>query len=128
VVAAVATLHHLPIEEALRAASGRLRPGGQLIVVDLHEGPSLPRPLHALGRRVLDTFDAVRGTRGGAAGQAAWAAHGEHERLPTKGEIRQAVARVLPGAELRFRLRWRWTLHATVGGRLMRAPGGSARG
>jgi len=129
VVTAVAALHHLPIDEALCAAAARVKEGGTLLVVDLHEGPSLPAPARAIGRWCLDTLDAIRrGAPGRPDVKAAWAAHGEHERLPLKQEVRRAVADVLPEATLRFHLRWRWTLHAIVRGRLIGAGGGKARG
>ena len=129
VVTAVAALHHLPIDEALRAAAARVKEGGTLLVVDLHEGPALPAPARALGRWCLDALDAMRGDApGGPEVKAAWTAHGEHERLPTKQEVRRAVADVLPAAALRFHLRWRWTLHAIVRGRLIGAGGGAFGG
>lgn len=112
VVTAVATLHHMPIAEAFRAAAARVRPGGLLLVVDLRESPELPGGLQALGRWVLAHFDqwllARRPRRPGAS--AAWAAHGDNERLPSVQEIRCAQADVLPGATLTFHLRWRWSL------------------
>lgn len=112
VVTAVATLHHLPIAEAFRAAAARVRPGGLLLVVDLRESPVVPAGVQVLGRWVLAHFDqwllARRPRRPGAS--AAWAAHGDNEPLPNVQEIRRAQTEVLPGATLTFHLRWRWSL------------------
>jgi len=112
VVTAVATLHHLPVAEAFRAAAARVRPGGLLLVVDLRESPVFPDGVQALGRWVLDHFDqwllARRPRRPGAS--EAWAAHGDSEPLPSVQEIRSAQSAVLPGATLAFHLRWRWSL------------------
>jgi SAM-dependent methyltransferase len=112
VVTAVATLHHLPISEAFREAAARVRPGGLLLVVDLHESPRLPDGVRRIGRWCLDRIDDVllaRGPRHPGVG-AAWLEHGDKERLPSKDEIRRAQASRLPGAKLEFHLRWRWSL------------------
>lgn len=111
VVTAVAALHHLPIASALQLAAARVRPGGVLIVVDLYQSPELPGALRSVARWGLDTVDSLvfRRRMPDPRLHAAWTEHGDWERLPTRQEVRSAASE-LPGAELAFRLRWRWTL------------------
>src|SRR5262245_39120640 len=43
VVAAIATLHHVPIDEALARAASLVRSGGTLLVLDLYAGDALSK-------------------------------------------------------------------------------------
>ena len=112
VVTAIAALHHLPIDEALVLAAARVRPGGLLLVVDLHEPVHLPRAARRLGAWCLAHWDALREARKTRPPEVrrAWLAHGDKERVPTAAEIRSACARLTPRPALRFHLRWRWSL------------------
>ncbi len=108
-VCAVATLHHLDFEPALRRAASLVRPGGHLLVVDLYAAAGLRGFLgYATSWVYARWLDRGR-PRPSATVRAAWRAHGAHDRYPTSLEIRRA-AESLPGAEVAIRLPWRWSL------------------
>ena len=103
-VTCVAVLHHLPLEEGLRALSGFVAPGGRLCVVGLAADEGLgDRALSALS--VLPNWVASR-----------WHREvrdiGVPVALPRESlrEIRAVAARVLPGCRLRRRMYWRYRL------------------
>jgi SAM-dependent methyltransferase len=112
-IAGIATLHHLPLRETLRRCAEALAPGGTLLLLDLY--------------RAAEPADCLAGAIAFAAAPAwallhhrrifrpeadrlAWAEHGTHEHDPALAEIRRIVRDVLPGAEIRRRLFWRYTL------------------
>ena len=103
-VTCVAVLHHLPLEEGLRALSGFVAPGGRLCVVGLaaDEGPG-DRALSVLS--VLPNWVASRWHREVRDIGVPVAAPRESLR-----EIRAVAARVLPGCRLRRRMYWRYSL------------------
>ena len=112
-IASIATLHHLPFEETLAKMRDALAPGGTLVVLDLLQwegaagfvaaGAALPASwwmrLRATGRLRSDPEVA-----------AAWAEHGKVDRYMTLSQVRAAAARVLPGAIVRQRLYWRYSM------------------
>lgn len=108
VVTAIASLHHLPFERALTHARDRVAPGGRLLVVGVAQ----------LGSRTDVVWDAASLLLNPVVG---FAMHPRPARAPRPGvpvrdpvetfdEVRAVVARVLPGARLRRRLFFRWTL------------------
>lgn len=108
VVTTVATLHHVPLHEGMSALRRLVAPGGTLAVVgvwnmtprnDFHYLPLLPAIW------AMDVLYHVGDP-------------GAHIRDPEESyaEIRSAAAELLPGARLRRRLMWRYTL-------LWRKPG-----
>ena len=103
-VTCVAVLHHLPLEEGLRALSGFVAPGGRLCVIGLaaDEGPG-DRALSALS--VLPNWVASRWHREVRDIGVPVAPPRESLR-----EIRAVAARVLPGCRLRRRMYWRYRL------------------
>ena len=111
VVTAVAALHHLPIREALGLAASRVRSGGILLVVDLHDMPTLPAPVRRLGAFAIAHWDLIaHGRLPRRDARDAWRAHGDRELLPTAREVRAACAALDPPGHPRFHLRWRWSL------------------
>jgi SAM-dependent methyltransferase len=102
-ITAVATLHHLPLRPAIQRLRGLLRPGGVLAVVGLYRA-----------HNVVDYAWAAAGAAG------SWLLrrfhHFEeigaplHEPLETLGQIRDACDELLPGAFVRRRLLFRYTL------------------
>jgi 2-polyprenyl-3-methyl-5-hydroxy-6-metoxy-1,4-benzoquinol methylase len=109
VVTAVAVLHHLPMAAALQRMRSLLRPGGRLVVVGCYrqDGPAdraidllaVPANL-VLGRLKRRQADAARITMSAPTADPA----------ATLREVRATAARVLPGARVRRRLFWRYTL------------------
>ena len=103
-VTCVAVLHHLPLEEGLRALSGFVAPGGRLCVVGLAADEGLgDRALSALS--VLPNWVASRWHREVRDIGVPVAAPRESLR-----EIRAVAAHVLPGCRLRRRMYWRYSL------------------
>jgi len=112
-VASIATLHHLPFEPALERMARALRPGGVLLVLDLVE-PEAVRD----GLRDLLAFPAALLLHRLRAGsfrdprevRRAWREHGESDTYLRLSEVRAACARLLPGAEVRRHLLWRYSI------------------
>ena len=103
-VSCVATLHHLPLEPALARLSELVAPGGRLIVVSLAANGSLwdwvlsalaVLPLRVVGTLRRETPDIGVVTR---------------PPRQTLAEIRAAASRMLPGATIRRRFYYRYTL------------------
>jgi SAM-dependent methyltransferase len=102
-VAAVATLHHLPLEEALMRFRDLLRAGGVLAVVGLYRAESLSdflcfaaaKPVSWVLRKICDCPGVEAPMR-----------------VPVESlrEIRAAAKAVLPGAVVRRRWFYRYTL------------------
>ncbi|MFF3064993.1 class I SAM-dependent methyltransferase [Oerskovia sp. NPDC057915] len=108
-VTTVATLHHLPLDAGLRRLRDLVAPGGTLAVV------GLTRPRTAWDLAV--SAAAVPAARIARRRRGEWE-HGSPiaEVTTSHGELRAAAREILPGARLRRRLYWRYTL-------VWRAPG-----
>ncbi|HKS29034.1 MAG TPA: class I SAM-dependent methyltransferase [Pyrinomonadaceae bacterium] len=112
-VATIATLHHMPLRLMLSKFRRALKPGGVLLVLDLVEPEGFfDRLTDALalpacvGLRLLHK----RRFREPASVRAAWAEHEQYDSYPTLGEVRRACDGLLPGAEVRRHLLWRYSL------------------
>ncbi|MEV7960889.1 MULTISPECIES: class I SAM-dependent methyltransferase [Oerskovia] len=108
-VTTVATLHHLPLDAGLRRLRDLVAPGGTLAVV------GLTRPRTAWDQAV--SAAAVPAARIARRRRGEWE-HGSPiaEVTTSHAELRAAARQILPGARLRRRLYWRYTL-------VWRAPG-----
>jgi SAM-dependent methyltransferase len=102
-IAASASLHHMPFEQALLKMAALLRPGGVLAVLGLFREASLTDRAVALVATPVNVFYALHRGR---------VSSGAPTRPPDMplAEIREAVASVLPGARLRRLLLWRYLL------------------
>ncbi|MFT4122321.1 MAG: class I SAM-dependent methyltransferase [Microbacteriaceae bacterium] len=103
VVTCSAVLHHLPLEPALVRLRELTAPGGTLIVVGLLVERSLLDWLFSLASILPNRL--ARARRG-------WHDHGAPRADPRDGfgTVRHAARRALPGAQLRHRLYWRYTI------------------
>ena len=112
-IATIATLHHLPLSEMLLKIKAALKPGGVLLVLDLFESAGLLDSLSNLlaipvsvslrlihHGRLLPRRDV----------RDAWAAHERHDIYPTMSEVHALCADILPGAEIRKHLLWRYSI------------------
>jgi SAM-dependent methyltransferase len=112
-IATVATLHHLPLAEALPKIKAALKVNGVLLVLDLFqpEGLSdaattaLALPL-SIGLKLV-RHGRVRTPR---RIREAWAEHGGHDSYLTLAEVHKVCAEMLPGAEVRKHLLWRYSI------------------
>lgn len=110
VVVAVASVHHLPLRPALARLTGLVRPGGVLAVIGLYRKSTvvdvglelITLPANA----VMGAWLAARGR----AGKPQDVDMPVRWPLNTFAEIRAAAADRAPGARLRRRLYWRYTL------------------
>ncbi|WP_238815674.1 class I SAM-dependent methyltransferase [Nocardia brasiliensis] len=117
-IVSISTLHHLPLDEVLPVLADALRPGGVLAAVALPR-TDLPRELPieflaALAHRVLGGVFALLRTLG----PGDWhAIDPTHAAMPvmldpslTTRQVREQVTALLPGARVRRRLLWRYSL------------------
>jgi 2-polyprenyl-3-methyl-5-hydroxy-6-metoxy-1,4-benzoquinol methylase len=110
IVTSVSSLHHMPLEPALQRLARLTRPGGTLVIVGLYRQVTLSdHLLQALAYAANATVGAALALRG-RAGKP------HDEQMPvmvpsaTLAEICSAARSALPGARLRRRLFWRYTL------------------
>jgi SAM-dependent methyltransferase len=102
-IAASASLHHMPFEQALVKMAALLHPGGVLAVLGLFREVGLADRAVALVAAPVNICYSLR--RG-------WVSSGAPIKPPDMSlpEIRQTVSAVLPGAHLRRLLLWRYLL------------------
>ena len=112
-VVSAATLHHVPLRAVLSRIERWLRPGGRLLVVDLRRPVGWIDP--ALARAGSEWGWLWAHLRGGRRGRPAsewrlWREHVERDEYCSVPEVRAVCADLLPGAVVRWRLLWRYTL------------------
>jgi SAM-dependent methyltransferase len=102
-VSAVAVLHHLPFEPALTRLAALLRPGGVLAVIGLAKDASIADLL--VSGTAVPISRILRARRG-------WWESGAPLAAPAMsyGQIRRAARMTLPGATIRRRLLFRYSL------------------
>ncbi|GII27008.1 class I SAM-dependent methyltransferase [Planotetraspora mira] len=110
VITCVATIHHLPFSDALTRFRQHLAPGGTLVVVGLARAQS-PGD-HLLGAAAIPSNVAMAWIKNKGR-NAPWPASMTAPTRPATmifPDIVRESRRVLPGARLRRRLFWRYTL------------------
>ncbi|MFF5982140.1 class I SAM-dependent methyltransferase [Streptomyces olindensis] len=110
VITCVAVLHHLPFTGALEAFRDRLAPGGTLVVVGLHRARTPVDHLLGLASVPLNIVMALLRNRGRRAPRPVSMSAPTRPADLTFAEIAREARTVLPGARLRRRLFWRYTL------------------
>ncbi|MFD3356367.1 class I SAM-dependent methyltransferase [Streptomyces fradiae] len=111
VVTCVAVLHHLPFAHALDHFRRHLAPGGTLVVVGLWRARGPVDHLLGAASVPLNVVVGRFGNRGRApSGPPVSMTAPVRPATMDFGEIVREVRRVLPGARLRRRLFWRYTL------------------
>ncbi len=104
VVTAIATLHHLDLEEGLARLGDLVAPGGRLLIVGMAKSnwpADLPRDVWAT---FVDKFHRLFRGYWDHGCACAWPA--PH----TFADVAQAAPRILPGSEYTRQLLWRYTL------------------
>ncbi len=120
-IVTVATLHHVDLAAALAAMAAALVPGGKLLVIDLYDRPGLrhlPVNAVALLLNVTREWVATALRRSSLELRQAYRAHGKNETYLELGEVKAVANAVLPGAEVRGTLFWRYTLCWRKGGQV----------
>jgi SAM-dependent methyltransferase len=110
VITCVAALHHLPFTDALAHFRRHLAPGGTLVVVGVWRAHTLGH--HLLGAAAVPLNAATGWIKNKGRTACPPASMTAPVRPPTMSfaEIAREARRILPGARLRRRLFWRYTL------------------
>ena len=109
----IATLHHTPQRELLIKMRDALKPGGVLAILDLVQSSGLAeRVIDVLGFGVSGTLRLVHNRRLHPPPEVrkAWEQHGHHDSYLTIDEVRKLADEILPGANVRRCLLWRYEL------------------
>lgn len=110
VITCVAVLHHLPLTQALTRFRRQLAPGGTLVIVGVAQEDTRVQQLLGLVSVPLNAGTGWLKHRGRKAVRpVAMTAVTRQPDVPYAEVVRE-VGRVLPGARLRRRLFWRYTL------------------
>ena len=112
-ICSIATLHHLNQHELLPRMKAALKPGGNLVVLDLVESNSwLERILDVISLGLSGSFRLIHNGRlkPPAEVRKAWEEHEKHDHYSTMNDMRALADEVLPGATVTRRLLWRYTL------------------
>jgi SAM-dependent methyltransferase len=112
-VSSIATLHHIPLQEALLKIKSLIAPGGVLAVLDLFQEetpwerlPSLLAAPYSRMMRLLKTGKLHESPEL----MTAYAEHGKTDHYLHLSEIRAICRDVLPGAIVRQHLLWRYSI------------------
>ncbi len=106
----VAVLHHLPLVPTLRGLRDCLTPGGRLVVVGCYREAGPADLLTALPSLVANPIVGLVKHPTRAAATPSHMTAPTADPAETMADIRAAAAQELPGARIRRRLFWRYTL------------------
>jgi len=112
-VATIATLHHLPLRETICKLKDSVKPGGLLLVIDLFEPAGFrDQLLNVAAIGISGSLRLVHNKRLKPPKEvrAAWEAHGKTDSYPRMQELRTLCAVILPGAQIRQHLLWRYSI------------------
>jgi ubiquinone/menaquinone biosynthesis C-methylase UbiE len=114
VIITTATAHHLSYEWLLEFSKRTLRKGGKLIILDLAKAAS-PADYIVWGAAffpnlVMSLVKNGRLRKDGPHAAAVWRKHGAHDAYMTLREIRRLADAHLPGAVVKRKLFWRYSL------------------
>lgn len=110
VLTCVAVLHHLPFTQALEAFRDRLAPGGTLVIVGVSRERTPADHLLSIASVPLNIVMALLKNRGRPAPRPVSMTARTSPAEMTFPEIVREARTALPGARLRRRLLWRYTL------------------
>ena len=112
-ICSIATLHHLEQRELFVKMRDGLKPRGVLVILDLVESSGVVERLaDVIGFGVSSCLRLIHNGRlqPPAAVRTAWEQHGKHDSYATVEQMRGLVADILPGANVRRHLLWRYSL------------------
>lgn len=112
-IVSIATLHHLPLEQALLKMKDALKPNGILVIHDLAADDTiLDRGLSALAYPVsaVRRFWKMGRMRMPREVRKAWNEHGKNEVYLTLAEVREMCRKYFPEALVKRHLLWRYTV------------------
>ncbi|HMF55207.1 MAG TPA: class I SAM-dependent methyltransferase [Pyrinomonadaceae bacterium] len=112
-VVSIATLHHLPLNEALQKMKNLLKAGGVLVINDLVADAGLADKamgVFACGVSVARRVWKTGRIRPPKQLREAWNEHGKGETYLTLDEVKEMCRQHLPGARIHRHLLWRYTV------------------
>lgn len=111
-ICSIATLHHLDQRKLLVKMKDALKHRGVLVVLDLVEANGLERMLDVVALGVSGTLRLLHNRRLNPPAEVrkAWEQHGKHDSYLTTTQIRALANQIFPGASVKRRLLWRYTL------------------
>lgn len=107
-VTAIAVVHHLDLSESLTALRRLTKPGGQLLIVGCCRSASAPDYLIDIVAIPANLLAGLLKSRHGSSARIALPAP-TAPTCTTLSQVRKVVADILPGAQVRRRLFWRYT-------------------
>ena len=112
-IVSIATFHHLPTEEAILKLKRALKVNGVLLLLDLFQAEGILDTLRSgiavpasMGLRLLHGSRLIASQRA----REAWIRHGLHDSYVTLDQVRDVCSYLLPGAEVRRHLFWRYSV------------------
>ncbi len=108
-VTAIAVVHHLPLAATLERMRLLLGPGGTIVIVGCYRTATRRDYLVDLVAIPANMIVGWVKSSGASDARVAMSAPTAPAQM-TLAEVRQVAARVLPGAQVRRRLFWRYTL------------------
>ena len=112
-IASIATLHHVPFEPILYKMKEALKPGGTLLILDLFKAESLTdfsTSLLAVPVNIVLKLIKNGHISESSEARAAWAEHGRTDTYLTLSQVRQSCAALLPNAQVKRHLLWRYSI------------------
>lgn len=112
-IASIATLHHLPMSIMLLKLRNALKAGGVFLVLDLFESEGWADRLNNIaGFPWHVALMLIRNHRLSEprSVREAWAMHGLHDTYLRLSEIRELCGLIMPGAQVRRHLLWRYSI------------------
>ena len=112
-VCSIATLHHLDQRRLLGKIRDALKPAGVLVVLDLVASEGLAdRMRDVIGLGVSPMLRLFHNGRLQSPPEVrkAWAQHGKHDSYSTVTQMRALATEILPAADVRRHLLWRYSL------------------
>jgi ubiquinone/menaquinone biosynthesis C-methylase UbiE len=112
-ITTLATMHHLPLHQALPKVKAALKPNGALIIHDLIADDGFIDKI--IGALAYPVSVAQRFLKTGRLWlprdvRRAWAEHGKGDTYLRLNEVREMTRQYLPGALVHRHLRWRYTV------------------
>jgi ubiquinone/menaquinone biosynthesis C-methylase UbiE len=112
-VASLATFHHLPLGDILVKMKNALKSNGVLMVLDLYKFDGIkdvPINIIAMPANIIVNFIKNGHLRKSKETKMIWDAHFANDHLLPLSHIHKICASVLPGAEIRRHLFWRYSI------------------
>ena len=112
-IVSIATFHHLEMKEALLKIKRALKVNGMLLVLDLFQAEGILDTLRSgvalpvsMGLRLFTGSRLIASPKL----RKAWARHGLSDSYLTLDQVRDVCSKLLPGAEVRRHLFWRYSV------------------